>query len=456
MNKVWEEGRNLPISHRGDVIVVGGGASGVVAALAAARMGQQVILVEHEAFLGGNMTLPLPLLGYLDRQGNQIIAGIAEELVSKLRERGAADIHRQCPFHVSYTIVDAEAMKALLLEEIDKAGVKLLLYTTVVGVIMKDHSIEYVIVESKSGRQAIEGKIFIDASGDGDLAFQAGAPYELGDGKGEMQPPTLVFTLGSVDTDQFRRFCADNPELFDDFDLSESHFAKNEKFIAIGLRRVIEEAGKAGEVTPPIDRVIMFHTMNPGEMAVNMTRPRGVDGTNNEDLTRGEVECRRQIGQIIEFLRRRVPGFNNARLLRTSHKMGLRETRRIMGEYVLTSKDLMAGVAFDDAIGQASYFIDVHHGSNEGFSLEFPQKVYGLPYRSLLPKGIDNLLVTGRCISSTREAMAATRVMPTCMALGQAAGVAAALSAQAGISPKKICIATLQSRLREQGVLLPN
>lgn len=455
MKTVWEDRRSLPISEEADVVVVGGGAAGIAAALAAARVGRSVILIEHQAFLGGNMTLPLPLLGYLDRQGKQIIGGIAEELVAKLRVRGGADVHRPCPLHVSYTIVDAEQLKSLLLEEMMAAGVKLLLYTTVVGVVKEGNNIQCIVVESKSGREAIRGNVFVDASGDGDLAVQAGAPYELGDGKGEMQPPTLVFTMGGVDTDALKRFCAGHPEFFADFGYSSSHFLQNDKFIAVGMRRVIEAARKAGESAPAIDRIIMFHTMSPGEMAINMTRPRAIDGTNNKDLTRGEMECRAQIPQVIEFLRRRVPGFETARLLRTSHKMGLRETRRIMGEYVLTGADIMEARPFDDAIGQASYFIDVHHGSDDGFSLEFPQKVYGLPYRSLLPKEIDNLLVAGRCISCTREAMGAIRVMPTCMALGQAAGVAASLSARERISPKALYVHTLQSVLKEQGAILP-
>jgi hypothetical protein len=296
---------------------------------------------------------------------------------------------------------------------------------------MDENIIRGVLVHNKSGIQTILGKVIVDATGDGDVAVMAGAPYEKGRKEdGLTQPMTLNFRMGGVDIERM---------------------PSREK-----INRLYKEAKVRGEITIPREDVLWFLTTRRGEIHFNTTRIIKVDGTRAEDLTRAEVEARRQMVELVKFLRAKVPGFENAYISSSGTQIGVRESRRIIGEYVITGEDIMEARKFEDVIARGSYPIDIHSPTGEGTTNPPmpPGLSYDIPYRSLVPKNIDNLLIAGRCISSTHEGQSAIRVIPIVVAIGQAAGVAASLSAKLNIPPRKLDISLLQKTLREQGANL--
>ena len=454
MKSITEPQREVPVSKEADVVVAGGGPAGILAALSAARNGAKTVLIERYGFLGGNATMHLPLDGFLDYQGNQVIRGIAEELMARLRKIGGSSNHCKCPLHASYTIIEPEKLKSVALEMIWEAGVDILLHTLAVGTIASNGSIDFLLVSNKTGRQAIKGKVFIDCTGDADIAALSGADFEKGSATGEMQPGTLELVLRGVDREKFRRYLIEHPEVYEGLRLTPAHFRENEHFIAVGMQNLVQLAHSRDEFKLPVDRVVVITKLRQDEMAINMTRVRGVDGTSAESLTQGEIEVRKSIPEIVGFLRRYVPGFEAASLSGSAHQLGIRETRRIIGTYVLTASDVMKARTFPDRVAVASYFIDIHHSRDDSFTFHVPDAPYQIPYRCLLPRRVKNLIVAGRGISTTREAMAAIRVMPTCMATGEAAGCAAALSVKEDTLPCKIDVSCLQKSLKSQGMYL--
>jgi hypothetical protein len=436
-----------------DVVVAGGGPTGIAAAVSAARHGARTLLLEKEGFLGGNAAMWLPLLCFLDVHGNQVIRGIPQEIVERMKVHGAATKHYPCALHQSYTIYDPEIFKWVAQEMLLEAGVDILLHTLVADAPSENGSIQALIIENKSGRQAVTGEVYIDATGDGDLAVRAGAPWEKGDEDGGLQPPTLMFTLRNVDVPTVRRALVQQPDRFRLQRIPPAQIERNEHFVAVGLADILEEARANGDWDLPNSRVILISTTREDEVAVNTTRVPGTDGTVAESLTNAELVARQQIDQVVALLRKYVPGFEEAQRHASAHAIGIRETRRILGEYVLTVEDVLEGRRFDDQVLLAGYMVDIHNPHGDDSTLIPPKAAYGIPYRCLLPRDVDNLLVAGRCISTTHGAMAATRVMVTCMATGEAAGCAAAISAD-GIPPRRIDVGLLQESLRRQGVVL--
>jgi hypothetical protein len=455
MDYILEPSKKIPLVSINDVVVVGGGLSGIVAALSSARFGVKTMLIEKQGFLGGNALLPLPVIGMLDKNGKQIIKGIPEELFSELRRRKGADIHRKCPFSLSLSVIDPVSLQMCSLEMLEKSNVEILLHSFVRGSILQKTIIKYLIIESKSGSQAIASKIFIDCTGDGDIAYYSGVPYEMGSpDSGEIQPPSVIFKVRGVDKKRLVEFLIQNPEIYQEFKFTPEHFRKNDRFTFIGLRSYLALKNESMRQKIPVDRVVFFTTLFDDEIGINMTRILNVNGVNSYDLTRAEIEGRKQIPYIVDFFRSSVPGFENVFVSGIGHSVGVRETRRIIGEYILSKKDIMQGEKFKDVIGCASYFIELHNKENEGYTYEFPDNIYQLPYRMLLPKKVKNLLLAGRCSSATHEAMGAIRIMSTCMALGQAAGTAAALSVLDSVPPNLIDVKHLQEVLKQQNAFL--
>ncbi|RJS94536.1 FAD-dependent oxidoreductase [Candidatus Bathyarchaeota archaeon] len=408
-----------------DVIVAGGGTAGVAAAVAAARNGADTILIERYGFLGGTMTAGLvnPFMTFHAGK-EQIIKGIFQEIIDRLKDMDGYDEKTKA--------FDNEVMKIVLDQMIKETGVKLLLHTYIAdALVTKGNAIRGVEAYNKSGRQTVLGRVIIDATGDGDVAVMAGALYEKGrEEDGLTQPMTLNFRMGGVDVERM---------------------PSREK-----INKLFEEAKAKGEIKIPRENVLYFLTTRKGEIHFNTTRIVKVDGTKADDLTYAEIEGRRQMVELIKFLKEKVSGFENAYLMMSAVQVGVRETRRIIGEYVLTGEDIVKARKFSDVIARGSYPIDIHSPTGEGTIIKRlpPGESYDIPYRCIVPKKVENLLIAGRCISCTHEAQAAIRVIPIVVAIGQAAGTAAALAAKLHVSPREMDVSLLQETLKKQGAIL--
>jgi len=453
MQTITEAARELPVRAEVDVLVVGGGPAGLIAAQAAVEDGLRVMLIDSRSFVGGNMTIGLPILGFLGQKGNQIIKGIPQKFIDRLKAKNAASEHRPCPLHMSLTLVEPEAVKNVGLEMLIESGVEVMLYVFFAGVIKEGNVVKGVIIESKSGREVILAKTVIDCTGDADVAYRAGVTCEQGNDIGGVQPPTLMFALGGVDTEKLRLSIAEEPRTYLTDFIPNEYFGQNNQFIVVGLRSLIQKATEDG-LKLPTERTIVITGLREGEVWVNMTRVNGLDGTDPASLTWGEAEGRRQIHDIQKYLIDYVPGFESAYFTKMAPFIGIRETRRIVGKYVMTAADVLGCERFDDAIAVASYPLDLHHPQGGGCTLEWCGDCYDIPYRSLIPENIENLIVAGRCISTTHEAMSAIRVMAPCMAMGEAAGRAAKLAIRAGVAPSQLDVATLRAELLVKGAFL--
>lgn len=443
-----------------DVLVVGGGPAGLGAALGAAWAGADVVLVERYGFLGGNATaaLVMPLMSHFTQSepsanpdltrllpadhgpGDPVVAGALEVLLHRLISAGwASSPDEGTGFTVPF---DPEGFKAVALELLDEAGVRFLLHSFASGTVQDGDRPEGVVFEGKSGPLVIYADAIIDCTGDGDVAAASGAEYRVGrEEDGLVQPMTLMFRMVEFERPEFADYIRDNPGQW-----RGVH----------GLWELIEVATRAGELDLPRDDILLFATPHERELSVNSTRIGGVLGTDVWDLSRAEWETRRQLRQIDAFLRKHVPGFAHAYLAQSGIQVGVRETRRVMGDYVLTGADVVSARRFDDVIARGAYPIDIHDPSGKGTVLKRlpPGEAYDVPLRCLLPRGVDHLLVAGRCISGTHEAHSSYRVTPIAMATGQAAGVCAALASSRRETPRQVPCSEVQRVLLAQGANL--
>lgn len=451
---ISEPARTIPVRAEYDILVVGGGPAGLTTALAAAEDGLRVGLIENRSFVGGNMTIGLPVLGFLGQKKNQIIQGLPQKFIERLRLVKGASEHRWCPLHMGITLVEPEAVKTVALQMLTEAGVEVTFYTVCADVIMDGDTIRGVITESKGGREAILAKIVVDCTGDADVSYRAGVPCEKGNEKGGMQPPTLMFCIAGVDTEKLRMSIAHHTRTYLTDFIPAEYFGQNNQFIVVGLRELIAKARAERGLNIPNERTIIITGLREGEVWMNMTRVAGVDGTDARSLSMGEIEARKQIDDIYLYLRDYVPGFEKSYFTKTAPFLGIRETRRIVAQYMMTQEDVLGCRHFHDSIAVASYPIDIHRPGDEGCTLIWCGDCYDIPYRSLVPQKVNNLLVAGRCIGTTHEAMGAIRVMATCMAMGEAAGRAAKQAIRTGIAPAAVDVAKLQAELRAKGAYL--
>lgn len=434
-----EPARQVPVVDKVDVLVAGGGPAGLIAGIAAARNGARTLVVERYGFLGGMATNGLvgPVLGILPLYTpGRIVGGIPWEMLVRMAGLGGAILGTEGP----YISFDPEVMKYVADRMILEAGVRLRLHSFATAVVPGGDRVDGVILESKSGRQAVLAKVIVDATGDADLAAWAGAPVEKGRPQdGAMQPMTMYFRLGGMRTD----LLPDPRNIVVDCER-----------VMKTLRQALQAAVDAGEL--PIfggPWALKTCTVRDHEVGVNMVRVYG-DATDVLDLTRVEMEARDHVQRFVAFLRQHSPAFRDCYLYDTAPQIGIRETRRVMGDYVLTAEDILASRRFDDGIALGGHIIDIH--SLKGTSEQLVRRVdpYQIPYRSLLPRDLTNVLVAGRPISATHEAHSSLRVMGTCMALGEAAGTAAALAARANGVPRDVDVAELLRRLRGQGAIV--
>jgi hypothetical protein len=439
-----------------DVLVVGGGNAGCAAALAAARNGARTLLVERYGFLGGTATAAMvgPWMTFHDGR-ERIVGGIAQEIVERLTARGASPghVHDASDYVATVTPFDPEAHKALLFEMMAEAGVDLLLHAYVLDALCSDQGVVGARFATVGGLREERATVTIDATADAFVAASAGVEMAQGDARGRVQPASLMFRLSHVDLARTAAYVRARPEQMRSSLAAEERNAGSLSAVA-GLYELWERARANGEVDVPRELVSFFATPYPDEVTVNMTRVTGIDPLDADDLTRAEVAARAQVTQLVAFFRKHVPGFEGCRLAATATQIGIRESRRIVGEYVLTREDVLEARTFDDAVARSAYPIDIHNPSGSGTTTHrLPAGAsYEIPYRCLVPRAVDGLLVAGRCISTTHEALASTRLTPTVMTLGQAAGTAAALAVAAGIRPRDVPAEPLRARLSEAGV----
>jgi hypothetical protein len=451
-----EPAREIPLVDGYDVIVGGGGTAGVLAAVAAARSGMRVLLLERAGFLGGHIATQLleHSAGWFDALGQQIVGGLPEQLVERLVQAGASPGHvRDDTGYTKFRVpVNHEAYKSIVTAWLVESGVEFLVFSPICGVLREGNAVTGVIVENKSGRTAFSAKVVVDCTGDADVAALAGAEF-LSDPDNVTQPVSLLFKIGGVDHHALLDYVEANPA---DFKLGLApRELRDQPFVNLwGFGQLLRQAQVDGVLSFARNELHYAGSIHEREAVINLTR-HAADATQATELARAEYVLRQQIMEGLQFLRRYVPGCNNAFLSATAACVGVRESRRIKGRYMLTDEDVRAGQQFDDAIALGGFPIDSHDSRGPSMDgAEHVRRAYGIPYRVLVPNNIDRLLVAGRCISAARKALASARITGTCMAMGQAAGLASAIAARSHLSTHGLDVGELRGALAEQGAIL--
>lgn len=438
-----------------DCIIGGGGPSGICAGIAYARYGKKVLIIEDSSLLGGANILSLvgPLMTF-HHQGKRIIGGIGENIITRLINKNGSlgDIKDPLGFCDTVTPIDTESLKELYFELIDEYNIDLLLHTKIIGINKKDDRIISVKVATKNGVQNIRGKVFIDATGDGDMAYWAKEDYTFGRESDNLcQPMTMPFVVGNVDIEKLKEAIRQNKKNFvirKDYDY---------QYLGIsGFFGEVEEAHKKGIFTINRDRVLLFENVKPNTVTINMTRVNFLSNLNVKSYTQAEQEGRRQIKECFDFLKQQIPGFENATLEQTPYQIGVRESRHIDCLYNVTKEDVLKNRCFSDTICISGFPMDIHSPNNQELEVDnsIINLAFTIPMRSIIPKKTSNLIITGRAIGATHEACASLRVTPVCMALGEAAGYLAYLALKENGNIKKVSYDELKKLLIDNNCIL--
>lgn len=454
MPHVMEPMRETKIEGEFDVLVAGGGTAGVIAAVASARNGANTLLVERGGFLGGHIATQLleHSAGWFDADGQPIVGGMPDELVHRLKRAGASPGHvRDDTGYTRLRLpVNHEVYKSVVTAWLVETGVDFLIQSPTVAAIEQDRDIA-VIVENKSGRVAYAARAVVDATGDADICAHAGCAF-LNGARSTTQPVSLLFKLGGVDHEVLVGYVNAHP---DQFKLGvEPAALRSEPFVNLwGFGDLLAKAHKSGQLSLARNELHYAGNVETGEAVINVTRV-AADATDAADLSRAETLLRKQVLEFLAFFRLSVPGCEGAFLAATASCAGVRESRRIKGVSILKDQDVRDGRNFADAVARGGFPIDSHDPNGKGMdAAELVPRGYDIPLGALMPDGGPNIVVAGRCISAERRALASARITGTCMAMGQAAGTAAALSAAAGKSIRALDVTELQSTLRAQGAL---
>jgi hypothetical protein len=439
---IEEPARQIPLYGEYEVAILGGGPAGIAAAAAAARAGRRTLLIERYGFLGGmgtaaGVTNFCGLHANVYGEMHRVVQGVASELLDRIGRLGGLNAPHLILGKILAQAYDTAAYKIAADDLLAAHKVDILFHALGAGVVMHDDvSINALVVETKAGRQAVRSDIFIDCSGDGDLAAWAGARYEIGDNQGSMLYPSMMFRLNGVDPDRAGDAWRTIPALMEQAEAAGTHHFPRKAAIVRPQRSAVEW------------RVNFTQLARADGAAINGLEP--------DDLTRGEIEGRRQAVAAFNFLRT-VPGFENSYIVDLPPQLGIRETRRVIGGYMLSGEDVLGCASFDDSIGVNGWPMESHVAGDVTF--RFPpipgsRGFNELPYRMLVPTGLDNLLVAGRCASMTHDGQSAARVSGGCFAMGEAAGTAAALALDGNAIPRDIAVEKLQRQLQQQGAFI--
>jgi len=455
MQTILEPQRRTPLNDRYDVVVAGAGTAGIIAAVAAARNDARVLLLERGGFLGGHIATQLleHSAGWFDARGARTVGGIPQELVDRLVRAGASPGHiRDDTGYTRFRVpVNHEKFKSVVTAMVAEAGVDFLLFSPIVSSIVEHQQLHAVLVENKSGRTAYAVRAAVDTSGDADLAHAAGCEFLAArDGSSFTQPVSLLFKLGGIDHRRLVEYVAANPGDFK-LGIAPQELAGQPHINLWGFGSLLQRAFADGVVSLQRNELHYSGWTLTGEAVINVTRY-AADATRAEDLARAETVLRKQVLEFLEFFRRYVPGGEHSYLAATASCVGVRESRRIRGVYELSDEDVRSGRTFPDVVARGGFPIDSH--DPRGPSMDAAEPVaaaYDIPYRALLPAAADGIVVAGRCISASRKALASARITGTCMAMGQAAGTAAALAAASNTPLRALDVGKLQRILRDQG-----
>ncbi|AYV73412.1 FAD-dependent oxidoreductase [Bacillus sp. PK3-056] len=454
-----------------DVIVVGGGMSGVIAAIASARNGAKTLIIDQNGYFGGTLTANGvgPMMTFFAGD-KQVILGIGEEMVSRLKRKGYSPGHvLDTTNYISYvTPFSAEGLKIVLDEMTTEAGADILFHSYLIDLKRNNNLIESILIANKDGITKFTSDVFIDATGDADLAVMADVPFQLGrETDNAMQPLTMNLKVYGVDTNELRRTVIEDPKKFPRLNRDLNVMKNTEILSFVGFDEEFNRAKKEGKLNIPREDILFFETSTPGEFILNTSRIINESGVSAEGLTRAEIIGRKQCEELYKFLVESIPGFKNAKVAYTGPSVGVRGTRQIKGLYTLTNQDVLENRHFKSTIAHSGYPIDIHNPKGEGtlsvhvsqskeiahnqFDKSVFDNYYRIPFEIMVTNEIDNLIVTGRCVSASFEAQAAIRTTPTMTALGQAAGTAAWIASKQKESVKAIDIKMLQETLISQG-----